>query len=174
MGAMTAQPPDESVSRAVLTETVLVQLRALGSEMSDLSRRFGARYAIDHSAARALLVMADARREGRDVTAGSIGREVGLSSASVTALIDRLVSSGHLRREPDPHDRRRVLLRMEPSAERLGPEYFGPLAADLARRLEAFDDHDLGVISDFLAAAIGSVADHRTSSPQLDVPGDAI
>ncbi|RIQ31052.1 MarR family transcriptional regulator [Jiangella rhizosphaerae] len=129
--------------------------------MADLARRFGAAHDLDHSAARALLVLVAAEREGRDVTAGAIGHELGLSSASVTALVDRLVASGHLRREPDPHDRRRVLLRLEPSAVALGPAYFGPLAADMADRLEAFDEHDLDVVRRFLTAALEALVAHR-------------
>ncbi|MDH2429958.1 MarR family winged helix-turn-helix transcriptional regulator [Sphaerisporangium sp. TRM90804] len=40
-----------------------------------------------------------------------LARRLGITSASVTVLVDRLVASGHLVRLPDPHDgRRRVLL----------------------------------------------------------------
>lgn len=152
--------------RNARTDAVVRQLQALGTEMADLARRFGAAHHLDHSAARALLVLSEAAREGRDVTAGSIGRELGLSSASVTALVDRLVASGHLRREPDPQDRRRVFLRMEPSARALGPVYFGPLAADVAGRLASFDERELDVVGRFLTAALEAVVTHRERDEQ--------
>ena len=44
------------------------------------------------------------------MSAGELGRHMSLAAASVTNLIDRLVAKGLLRREPDPLDRRRVLL----------------------------------------------------------------
>lgn len=158
---MATEIPGEAGPRDARTDTVIRQLQTLGAEMADLARRFGTAHGLDHSAARALLVLVAAAREGRDVTAGTIGRELGLSSASVTALVDRLVSSGHVRREPDPHDRRRALLRLEPSATALGPAYFGPLAADLADRLAAFDERELEVVRRFLSAALDSLVAHR-------------
>ncbi|MGH8932531.1 MAG: trehalose-phosphatase [Egibacteraceae bacterium] len=39
-----------------------------------------------------------------------LGRRLGISSASATVLVDRLVASGHLTREPDPLDKRRRVL----------------------------------------------------------------
>jgi hypothetical protein len=47
------------------------------------------------------------------MSAGELGRHMGLAAASVTNLIDRLAARGFLRREPDPTDRRRVLLHAE-------------------------------------------------------------
>ncbi|WP_157987686.1 MarR family winged helix-turn-helix transcriptional regulator [Jiangella endophytica] len=158
---MATQTPGEAGPRDARTDAVVRQLQALGAEMADLARRFGAAHDLDHSAARALLVLVAAAREGRDVTAGTIGRELGLSSASVTALVDRLVASGHLRREPDPHDRRRVLVRLEPSAVALGPAYFGPLATDMATRLEGFDERELDAVGRFLSTALEAVIAHR-------------
>lgn len=158
---MATQMPGEAGPRDPRTDAVIRQLQTLGAEMADLARRFGAAHDLDHSAARALLVLVAAAREGRDVTAGTIGRELGLSSASVTALVDRLVASGHLRREPDPQDRRRVLLRLEPPAVALGPAYFGPLAADMADRLETFDERDLDAVARFLAEALQALVAHR-------------
>src|SRR5690242_16283635 len=40
-----------------------------------------------------------------------LGALVGLTSGSATGLVDRLERAGHLRREPDPRDRRRLVLR---------------------------------------------------------------
>ncbi|SDT64688.1 MarR family winged helix-turn-helix transcriptional regulator [Jiangella sp. DSM 45060] len=158
---MATETPGEAGPRDARTDAVIRQLQLLGAEMADLARRFGAAHDIDHSAARALLVLVAAAREGRDVTAGAIGRELGLSSASVTALVDRLVASGHLRRETDPRDRRRVLVRLEPSAAALGPAYFGPLAVDMADRLAGYDEHDLDVVQRFLTTALEALVAHR-------------
>lgn len=41
---------------------------------------------------------------------GRLARATGASLASTSSLADRLVRSGHLERQPDPADRRRVML----------------------------------------------------------------
>lgn len=45
-------------------------------------------------------------REG-PLPAGQLGHRLGLRPASVTALLDRLEAAGYIRRDRDPHDRRR-------------------------------------------------------------------
>lgn len=49
------------------------------------------------------------------VTAGQIAERLGLTSGTVTVLVDRLVKHGYAAREHDPDDRRRVLVRLEPA-----------------------------------------------------------
>jgi len=44
------------------------------------------------------------------LTPTNITRELGISSASTTAMLDRLQRSGYLRREPHPSDRRKVFV----------------------------------------------------------------
>lgn len=51
-------------------------------------------------------------------TPGQIAEASGLTTGAVTGVIDRLEKAGLVRREPDPADRRRVLVRLLP--ERLG------------------------------------------------------
>lgn len=72
------------------------------------------------------------------VTAGRIAEWTGLSTGSVTAVIDRLERAGYVRRARDPHDRRRVLV--EPIAatalREVGPwfESMGAAMQELASR----------------------------------------
>jgi DNA-binding MarR family transcriptional regulator len=44
------------------------------------------------------------------ITAGQLALLTGLTSGAVTSLIDRLEQQQYVRRENDPHDRRRVLI----------------------------------------------------------------
>jgi hypothetical protein len=48
------------------------------------------------------------------VTAGTLAEAKGLTSGAITGVIDRLERSGFARREPDPGDRRKVLVRALP------------------------------------------------------------
>jgi DNA-binding MarR family transcriptional regulator len=59
--------------------------------------------------------------ESGPVSAGRIAELTGLTSGSASRLVERMVRAGYVTREPDPADRRRVLVRPEPAAmARLG------------------------------------------------------
>ncbi|MCU1574121.1 MAG: transcriptional regulator, MarR family [Micrococcaceae bacterium] len=51
-----------------------------------------------------------AQRLGLAVGPKELSRMLGITTASTTSLIDRLVSSGHARREPHPTDRRSLVI----------------------------------------------------------------
>lgn len=59
-----------------------------------------------------------ALREGAQA-AGRLGREVGLSPASMSRLVDRLERRGLVSRHRESDDRRRVEIQLEPAGERL-------------------------------------------------------
>lgn len=52
----------------------------------------------------------DIMREKGPITAGELSKLSGLTTGSVTALIDRLEKHGYVRRENDPNDRRKVII----------------------------------------------------------------
>lgn len=51
-----------------------------------------------------------AAQRGGEVSPVDIGRYLGVSTPSVTGILDRLERSGHLKRKPHPQDRRRLLV----------------------------------------------------------------
>ena len=90
------------------------------------------------------------------IPAGRLAALTGLSSGSVTALIDRLEAAGCARREPDPADRRRVIVQPVPwpavMAEAAQPLYeaMGTGFAELCRQ---YRDEELALILGFLRGA---------------------
>jgi DNA-binding MarR family transcriptional regulator len=71
------------------------------------------------------------------MTAGTLARMSGLTTAAVTAVLDRLERAGYARRVRDEGDRRQVIVELTPLlAERAG-QIWGPLgeeaSADLGR-----------------------------------------
>ena len=60
------------------------------------------------------------------VTAGELAREAGLTTGAVTSVIDRLERAGYAKREADPNDRRKVLVRMTPAAFEAVYSIWGP------------------------------------------------
>jgi DNA-binding MarR family transcriptional regulator len=102
----------------------------------------------------------DAARRGQALTAGALGSAVELSSASVTALVDRLERVGHVRRVRDPADRRRVALEMSDAAMTAGAEYFGGLQRDLVAAMSGYSDAELAVVRRFLEEMTAVIERH--------------
>lgn len=58
----------------------------------------------------ALRFLLQAQASGDTLVPKDLSRVLGITSASTTSLIDRLVASGHVRREAHPRDRRSVII----------------------------------------------------------------
>ena len=56
---------------------------------------------------RALLHIMVAETAGSPLTAGELRRRMGMSGAAITYLVERMIDSGHIRRDSDPADRRK-------------------------------------------------------------------
>jgi len=87
------------------------------------------------------------------LTAGEIASHTGLTTPSVTGLLDRLEEKGMVRRVRDPHDRRRVIV--EPNQERLAQldRAFFSLQETFRELLASYSDEQLATIADFLTRA---------------------
>ncbi|SEB91530.1 DNA-binding transcriptional regulator, MarR family [Paramicrobacterium humi] len=74
---------------------------------------------------RAIRLLIRAREQGEVVTPKDIARAVGISSASTTKLVDRLVAGGHVVRRPHPTDRRTVCIEVTESTRVAARESVG-------------------------------------------------
>jgi predicted transcriptional regulator len=83
--------------------------------------------------------------------AGDIAQQTGLTAASVTNLIDRMAAKGYVRREPDPADGRRVVLRAVVDTPEL-TDIFSSALKSLEQQWDRYSYGELVVILDFLAA----------------------
>ena len=88
-------------------------------------------------------------------TAGDLAERIGLSPASISALVDRLETRGYVRRTRDTDDRRRVLV--TPAPEGLAPlaALFEPFRTGLTKALDDFSDDQLTTVLDFMTRANG-------------------
>ena len=93
----------------------------------------------------------DLLRERGPMTGSELAAVTGLTTGAITGVVARLERAGYLRRESDPHDRRKQSL--HPATERVRDiqDVFGPIRADVAALLEGFDAHQLTAIAEFLA-----------------------
>jgi DNA-binding MarR family transcriptional regulator len=139
---------------------VALLLRRLTVELDAVGQRFAELHALGRTDVRALVAIMDAARGGRPMTAGGLGEAVELSSASVTALVDRLERAGHLRRVRDAEDRRRVVLEMSESAMAAGGEFFGGLQRDLLAAMGGYTDEEIAVVRRFLTEMTAVIERH--------------
>jgi DNA-binding MarR family transcriptional regulator len=84
------------------------------------------------------------------VTAGRLSIDAGLTSGAITAVIDRLVEKGYVRRVPDPTDRRRVLIEKTEKLDKVSKRLYGPLAERSLAWLDKFSTAELETIARFL------------------------
>ena len=141
-------------------QELLLLLRRLTVELDAVGQRFAGLHGLGRTDVRAMVAIMDAARRGDAVTAGALGRAVDLSSASVTALVDRLERAGHVRRVRDADDRRRVALEMSESAMAAGAEFFGGLNRDLLAATAGYSDEELAVVRRFLEQVTDVVVQH--------------
>ncbi|MER5642715.1 MarR family transcriptional regulator [Kitasatospora sp. NPDC002227] len=126
------------------------RLRAVTVELDALAARFAQTNGLHPTDLRALICLLDAARSGTAATPGYLGGQLGLNSAGTTALVDRLERLGHVRRERDTADRRRVLLSVTAEAVALGESYFGPLIRRLLDQAGAYSPAELAAVHRFL------------------------
>ncbi|MFL6123882.1 MarR family winged helix-turn-helix transcriptional regulator [Actinophytocola sp.] len=86
--------------------------------------------------------------------AGQLARMLGLTPGSVTALVDRLVTAGYVRRAPDPTHGRRVLVIPTEQAARIVTDLLRDRLAEAHAELADFSDAELDAIVRFLHSAI--------------------
>jgi DNA-binding MarR family transcriptional regulator len=140
---------------------IIHALRAVTVELNLIGADFAAAHRLHLTDLRAIIELLDAERAGAIATPGLLGERLGLNSASVTALVDRLEELGHVRRRRDPSDRRRVLLDVTPSAKDLGWAFFGPLMSGVVETAASFDETEIATVRRFLEAVRDAAATYR-------------
>jgi DNA-binding MarR family transcriptional regulator len=143
------------------------RLRAISVELELSRAAFARAHGLHDTDVRALIHLLDADRAGVPATAGWLGAQLGLTSPSTTALIDRLESAGHVARQRSSADRRKVEIRVSDRAVALGWEFFGPLLTSMVRAMRPFDGTELATVDRFLrevAEAAGHAAGPETGA----------
>jgi DNA-binding MarR family transcriptional regulator len=133
------------LSQAMSTRTVLLH--------AAIAERLGL-HITDHKCLSLVL------RAGGLVTAGQLAELSGLTTGAVTGVLDRLERAGFVRRVPDPHDRRRVLVQV--AHDRLEPiqAIFSPMKAAMDELAATYSDEELAVLADFMRRA-GDIVERR-------------
>ncbi|MEO9248782.1 MarR family transcriptional regulator [Citricoccus nitrophenolicus] len=90
-----------------------------------------------------------------------LAHHLGLSNAAVSALIDRLVGAGHLRRISHPEDRRSVALEVTSATVERVRDSLGETHAGMLRAVEGLTPSEQGVVSTFLSDLVRALDSRR-------------
>lgn len=95
------------------------------------------------------------------MTAGRLAELTGLSTGSITGIVDRLEKAGFVRRAADPDDRRRVVIQPTPDRAPNIAHYFLPLGEAMSEVCSTFTNDELTLIIDFMRKA-GAAMEQQT------------
>ena len=128
---------------------------------------YGARFILVHQAVaeRLGLNVIDLRclrlaREALEPTAGHLAKITGLTTGTITGLLDRLERGHFIRRERDPEDRRKVIVRVLPSGVQKVERIMAPLSEDTNKPLEDFTEDELRAVVKFFEVTAAAVSRH--------------
>lgn len=107
---------------------------------------------LNESDMRAIRMLMQAQKQERAVTPKDIAHEVGISSASTTKLIDRLVVAGHLIRAQHPKDQRTTCIEVTAETARAARETIGRQHARRFDAAAAMSSDERDVVVRFLTA----------------------
>ncbi|WP_133691108.1 MULTISPECIES: MarR family transcriptional regulator [Mycobacteriaceae] len=143
-----------------------------------VGRYFARANDVNNSDFHALLHIMVAETEGVPLNPAQLRQRMDLSPPAITYLVDRMIESGHIRREPDPGDRRKWLLRYQERGMALAHQFFRPLGSRISTALVDLDDSDLVAAHRVFTAMIAAMAAFEddlghVESPSPDVGGNA-
>jgi DNA-binding MarR family transcriptional regulator len=162
---MVSDRTDSADSRAQLERRMGADLRDLTSESDWISRSFAEQNHVSANEFRALLFVMLAEGAGVQLTAGELRKQMGLSGAAITYLVERMAEHGHLRRETDPSDRRKVILRYGEHGMSVAVEFFGKLSKHNEQAMAHLPDEDLEAAHRVFSAMVEGMRSFRDELP---------
>lgn len=145
-------------------EQILRSLRKITRAIDIYSRQLASR----HGLTGPQLVCLRAMQRRGPITLGELAREVELSQATVTGIIDRLSGQELVVRERNTDDRRRVTVRLTPGGESLVQKAPSPLQERFREELELLPESEQAQIETVLLKVVKMMdAEHIDAAPLL-------
>jgi DNA-binding MarR family transcriptional regulator len=151
----------DDAGRAELESAVIADVQALSAESDQIGRAFASVHRLSANDFRALVHVMVAENAGTPLTAGELRARMGMSGAAITYLVERMIESGHLRRDADPADRRKVILRYADHGIEVGRAFFTPLANHTHRVLADLPHDDLAAAHRVFTAVLAAMTAFR-------------
>lgn len=106
----------------------------------------------------------------KQATPSQLARDISLSQATITSIVDRLEQRGLIERERSQQDRRRVYLRLTEQGKEVLEQAPAPLQDHFIRQFRQLENWEqLSIISSLQRVAAMMDADGIDASPILDV-----
>ncbi|MFE7761387.1 MarR family winged helix-turn-helix transcriptional regulator [Streptomyces sp. NPDC057438] len=87
------------------------------------------------------------------VTAGDLAQRAHVTTGAVTGVLNRLERGGFVTRQPDPADRRRVLVVAVPDVVERVVAVYGPFYARLGELFARYSSDELALLTDWFGRA---------------------
>jgi DNA-binding MarR family transcriptional regulator len=107
--------------------------------------------------------------EVQPVTPGRLSKLMGLSPGSITTSLKNLEHAGLIRREPDPTDGRRILLRFIPGSRATINAWFEPVNRNLADLDGTLDSEELANIKKYFMGLLKIIDDYMADNQPVCV-----
>ena len=148
--------------RDFVESLIAADLREMSTESDQIGRLFAVSHQVRPTDFRALLYIFVAEAAGWPMTSGDLSQRMGLSGAAITYLVDRLIDSGHIRRDSHPADRRKVILRYSEPGLDTARSFFNPLGMHTHAALKDLPDADLAAAHRVFTALIAAMRRFQT------------
>ncbi|WP_257930209.1 MarR family winged helix-turn-helix transcriptional regulator [Brevibacterium sp. 239c] len=157
-----SQLTQPEITQCMSVMEALRHWREADRALAEASRRY---MRLNESDMRAIRMLMQAQKQGQIITPRDIAHEVGISSASTTKLIDRLVAAGHLTRAPHPKDQRTLCIYVTPQTAQAARETVGRQHARRFAAAANMSSDEREVVIRFLTALT------EADEPQGDLAG---
>ncbi|WP_083504538.1 MarR family winged helix-turn-helix transcriptional regulator [Nesterenkonia jeotgali] len=105
----------------------------------------------------ALRYILRAQSAGELLRQRDLARELDISAASVSVMVDRLIRDGHVRRVPIPGDRRSVAIEPTMSGDHEVRQTLSAMHTRMLQSVESLDEAERAAVAKFLHGLIASV-----------------
>jgi DNA-binding MarR family transcriptional regulator len=129
---------------------ILEAMRAFGAAEAAMRRRSEGVMRMSENDVSAMRYLLRAQETGRTVGPKELAAYLGIQSSSVTALLDRLETAGHIRRQASPFDRRALIVVPAAPKDQLQREILGDMRQELIEVAESLSAEDATVVIGFL------------------------
>lgn len=129
---------------------VLKSLRDYRTAETEIRRKTRDSMGMGETDILALRYLLKVQASGKQVVPKDLSRFLNITSASTTSLIDRLVASGHVRREAHPSDRRSVVVVPTVESDKEVRETLGAMHRRMMTVAEGLSAEEARVVVDFL------------------------
>ncbi|MEO6603308.1 MAG: MarR family transcriptional regulator [Polyangiaceae bacterium] len=165
---MSRQDLHEFLVHRLKLKDITPEREELIASVMNEGRRMGTRTVVFHAAIADRLGLNPSDHKCADlicnetgpITAGRLAEITGLSTGAITGVVDRLERAGFVAREPDPEDRRRVVIK---GTDKRAPDMrhmFLPMMEGMAGLCDKHTNEQLALIAGFLQG-MGAITEEQ-------------